>query len=70
MKSLPYKKLITLLEHHNFVISRQKGSHVILKQKQTGRTVAVPQHGKNTPIPIGTFLAILKQAGIPKKDVE
>jgi predicted RNA binding protein YcfA (HicA-like mRNA interferase family) len=68
MKPLPYKKLIKILEARGFVIVRQKGSHVILKNLQTGKMVSVPLHGKNKPIYIGTFLVILKQAGIDPKE--
>lgn len=70
MKSLPYKKLIELLETKNFIVARKKGSHIIFKNSITGKIVPVPLHGKNSPIPIGTFLAILKQAGIDKKDIK
>lgn len=70
MKPLPYKKLVKLLESRGFVISRQKGSHVILKNLKTNKIVPVPIHGKNKPIFIGTFLAILKQADINPKDLK
>ncbi len=69
MKPLSYKKLVKLLEARGFVIVRQKGSHVILKNMHTGKMVPVPLHGKNKPIYIGTFLAILKQADINPKDI-
>jgi len=69
MKPLPYKKLIKLLEARGFIIVRQKGSHVILKNLLTGKIVPVPLHGKNQPIPIGTSLAILKQAEIDPKEL-
>lgn len=69
MKPLPYKKLIKLLEARGFIIVRQKGSHVILKNFQTGKMVPVPLHGRNKPIYIGTFLAILKQADIDQKEI-
>jgi predicted RNA binding protein YcfA (HicA-like mRNA interferase family) len=70
MKSLSYKKLIGLLETKGFVVSRKKGSHIIFKNSTTGKIVPVPLHGKNNPIPVGTFLAILKQARIDKKDIK
>jgi len=69
MKPLPYKKLIKLLEARGFVIVRQKGSHVILKNLRTGKIIPVPMHGKNNPIYIDTFLAILKEAGVDQKEI-
>ncbi|MEK7618257.1 MAG: type II toxin-antitoxin system HicA family toxin [Patescibacteria group bacterium] len=51
------------------MIARQKGSHVILKNLQNGKMVPVPLHGKNKPIYIGTFMAILKQAGVDPKEL-
>ncbi len=69
MKPLPYKKLIKILEARGFIIVRQKGSHIILKNFRTGRMVPVPLHGRNKPINIGTFSAILKQAGIDQKEI-
>ena len=70
MKSLTYKKLVVLLLKKGFVVARKKGSHVIYKNTFTGVIVPIPLHGKNNPIHIGTFLAILKQAGIEKSDLE
>ena len=52
MRPLVAKKLIAVLEENDFVLSRQKGSHLIYKNK---------------PIHIGTFLAIVKQSKLPKE---
>ena len=46
MKSLPYKKLVKLLEAKGFVISRKNGSHIIFKNSITGKIVPVPLHVK------------------------
>jgi len=66
MRSITAKKLITILTANGFRLSRQKGSHQIFKHRITNIIVAVPLHGKNRPIPIGTLLAIIKQSKIPK----
>jgi len=66
MKSLTAKQIIRILEKHGFVLSRQKGSHMIYRHPHSKIIVPVPLHGKNKPIPIGTFLAIIKQSKIPK----
>lgn len=68
MKSLTAKQVIKILEKNGFVLSRQKGSHKILRHPEFKIIVPIPMHGKNKAIPIGTFLAIIKQSKIPKKD--
>ena len=66
MRPLSAKKLIKVLEKNGFILSRQKGSHMIFKNSATGIIVPVPLHGKNKPIFIGTFIAIVKQSKIHK----
>lgn len=51
-----------------FIIVRQKGSHLIFKHPQSAIMVPIPLHGKNKPILIGTFMAIIKQSKIPKDE--
>ena len=70
MHSLNAKKLLQILKENGFVLSRQKGSHMIWKNPKNGIIVPVPLHGKSRPIPIGTFLAIVKQSKIPKEKFE
>ena len=65
MKSLSAKKLLKILQSNGFVISRQRGSHLILKNKE-GTILPVALHGGSKSIPIGTFLAIVKQSKLPK----
>ena len=67
MKLLTARKLIKILEENRFVLSRQKGSHMIWKNPDSGFMVPVPLHGRSKPIPIGTLLAIIKQSKIPKE---
>ena len=55
--------LVNLLEQNGFVFKRLKGSHWLYYNAQTNKTVIVPMHG-NRDLKKGTFLAILKQAGI------
>ena len=59
--------LIKLLEKNGFLFKRSKGSHQIFYNATNNTTVIVPIHG-NKDIKKGTLLAILKQAGIDKKD--
>ncbi len=57
--------LIKLLETHGFIYKRTKGSHRLYFNPNTNKTVIVPVHG-GKDMKKGTFLAILKQAGIEK----
>ena len=51
-----------LLEENGFEVISQNGSHMKLKNPQTGRTVIVPYHSKD--LKKGLEQAILKQAGL------
>jgi predicted RNA binding protein YcfA (HicA-like mRNA interferase family) len=62
------KYLIKVLEQHGFVYKRSKGSHQLYYHPLTNKTIIVPVHG-GKDIKKGTFLAILKQAGIDKNDL-
>ncbi len=68
MKALTARQIIKILEANDFQIARQRGSHIIFKHTKTGQIVPVPLHGANKTLPIGTFLAIVKQSGL-KPDV-
>ena len=55
--------LIRLLEENGYVFKRAKGSHRLYYNPINNKTIIVPFHnGKD--LKKGTFLAILKQAGI------
>jgi predicted RNA binding protein YcfA (HicA-like mRNA interferase family) len=68
MKALAARQIIKILEANGFQIARQRGSHIIFKNTETERMVPVPLHGGNKPLPIGTFLAIVKQCGIDPEE--
>ncbi|MBU1177250.1 MAG: type II toxin-antitoxin system HicA family toxin [Patescibacteria group bacterium] len=70
MNSLTAKQLIKILEKHGFIFSRQKGSHKIYRHSESKIIVPIPMHGGNKLIYIGTFLAIIRQSKIPKKEFE
>lgn len=61
------KQAIKILEKHGFVISRQRGSHVVLtKQGQKGRKITVvPLHKE---LKKGTIRGIAKLAGLDGKE--
>ena len=55
--------LIRLLEENGYVFKRGKGSHQVYYNPMNNKTIMVPYHnGKD--LKKGTFMAILKQAGI------
>ena len=60
------KQVITALEKRGFVVKRQKGSHVRLKD-QNARVVTVPNHANKT-LGKGLLLKILKDAELSKED--
>lgn len=56
------KEMVKLLKKNGFEEISQVGSHVKLKNFETGRTVIVPYHSKD--LKKGMEQAILKQAGL------
>ena len=66
MKPLSAKKLIKILEQNGFILLRQKGSHMIWRNSESRATVLIASYGGTKPLPIGTFLAIVKQTKLPK----
>jgi len=55
--------LIKLLEKNGFIFKRSSGSHHVYFNPDTKKTAVVPVHG-NKDLKKGTFLSILKQAGV------
>ncbi len=56
------KEMIKKLQQNGFVTISQNGSHVKLKNPETGKQVIVPYHSKT--MKKGLEQAILKQAGL------
>lgn len=56
------KEMIKKLQQNGFVTISQNGSHVKLKNPETGKQVIVPYHSK--AMKKGLEQAILKQAGL------
>ncbi len=64
LRPLPAEKVIKALNKIGFEVSRQRGSHVILKNKE-GTIIVVPNH-PGEEIGRGLLMKIIKQAGITK----
>lgn len=62
------KRLIKIIEKLEFHLDHKTGSHYIFYNEKNKRRVTIPYHAKD--LPKGTFLSILKQAGISKDDIE
>ena len=60
------RHLIKILEKHGFLFKRSKGSHYLYYNPISNKIAIVPVHG-GKDMRKGTFLAILRQAGIDKK---
>lgn len=61
------RKIIAILKRHGFTLDHTTGSHFVFYHSQTNRRVTVAYHAKDSPL--GTLLAILKQAGISKEEL-
>ena len=61
-------KIIKILKSKGFVLDRIKGSHHIYYQPETKTRVVVPFHKRD--LPVGTYIAILKSAGINKEELK
>ena len=68
MPSITPKDILKFLKSKGFYISRQSGSHMILHNNADNtKRVTLPIHNKD--LKPGTLSAILKQAGIDKKEL-
>ena len=56
------QEMIKFLKKNGFIVVSQNGSHVKLRNPDTGKTVIVPYHSKD--LKKGMEQAILKQAGL------
>ncbi len=62
------KKLIKILQDLGFQLDHKTGSHFIFYDPKNKRRATIPFHTKD--LPKGTFISILKQAGITKEELE
>lgn len=65
LRVLSAREVCQILEQHDFVQVRQRGSHIIM-QKQTGDstiTAVVPNYAE---LRMGTLQSIIRQSGLPR----
>ena len=67
LRPLPAKWVIRKLKKAGFYERHQRGSHLSLKNPKTGKTVVVPMHGKDIPLPTLREIVIY-QAGLTIKE--
>ncbi|MCX6809801.1 MAG: type II toxin-antitoxin system HicA family toxin [Candidatus Berkelbacteria bacterium] len=61
------KELIKVLKKFGFELDHTTGSHRIFRNPKTGKRAVIPFHLKS--LPKGTFLSILREAGLKKDDI-
>jgi len=54
--------VVLVLVKAGFIVTRQKGSHVFLRNFKTGKVTSVAMHSGT--VKKGTLLAIIKQSGL------
>jgi predicted RNA binding protein YcfA (HicA-like mRNA interferase family) len=54
---------VRALQHLGFQVSRQRGSHIVMRRGESG--CVVPNHRE---IKVGTLAGVLKQAGVSVED--
>lgn len=68
MTSITPRKLLKFLQNNGFYINRQSGSHLILhNSSDKTKRVTLPWHNKD--LKPGTLNAVLKQAGMSRKEL-
>lgn len=65
---MPWKpaKMVRFLLKHGFIEEPKSGGHRAFYNPETGKRTEVPMHGKE--LRKGTETAILKEAGLSKRD--
>ncbi len=63
MKPLTARQMASLLNVRGWSLVRQRGSHMVFKQLETGKVVVVPNHPSHN-LSTGTQRRIMRDAGI------
>jgi predicted RNA binding protein YcfA (HicA-like mRNA interferase family) len=65
LRVLSAREICQILEQHNFVKVRQRGSHIIMQRQAENMTTTVPVPNYSE-IQIGTLQSIIRQSGLPR----
>ncbi|MDQ3565512.1 MAG: type II toxin-antitoxin system HicA family toxin [Pseudomonadota bacterium] len=69
LRTLSGKEVCAILNRHEFVEVRQRGSHIVMQRKLPGTTITVPV--PNHPeLRIGTLQSIIRRSGVPRNEFE
>jgi len=66
LPSVKPREVIRALEKGGFTLKRIRGSHYILKNDSTSRTISVPYHNRN--MKKGTLRRIIKESGLTREE--
>jgi len=61
LPSLTPREVVAAFKRAGFVERRQRGSHLIMSNPQSGQIISIPLHTRD--MPQGTLRSIIKQAG-------
>jgi predicted RNA binding protein YcfA (HicA-like mRNA interferase family) len=65
LRVLSAQEVCKILEQHNFVQVRQRGSHIIMQKQTENSTITVPVPNYSE-IRIGTLQSIIRQSELPR----
>jgi predicted RNA binding protein YcfA (HicA-like mRNA interferase family) len=65
LRVLSAREICQILEQHNFIKVRQRGSHIIMQRQAENMTTTVPVPNYSE-IRIGTLQSIIRQSGLPR----
>jgi len=64
------RKIVKVLQKHDFSFVSQKGSHAKFRKQADRKTLTVIVPMGKREIPMGTFSSILRQSKLSKEDFE
>ena len=64
LKVFSGKEVCKILEQHEFIKVRQKGSHIIMQKRESDSTITVPVPNHSS-IRVGTLKSIIRQSQLP-----
>ncbi|MBW4514951.1 MAG: type II toxin-antitoxin system HicA family toxin [Timaviella obliquedivisa GSE-PSE-MK23-08B] len=65
LRVLSAQQVCSILEQNNFVLVRQRGSHIIMQKRTEDSTITVPVPNYSE-IRIGTLQSIIRQSGLQR----
>jgi len=66
LKILSGKQVCKILEEHDFIMVRQKGSHIIMQKKEGDSTITIPIPN-HLELRIGTLQSIIRQSKLSRE---